>query len=189
MRKLITFSLVAGLSTLAFAADPNSATASATASVRIVAPLRIISNSNLNFGNIVVNDVADASKVTMTTAIAPNQLYATPTLKDFVKCAQWKHAGTVSAASFHYSYDLGVVLADVKVTVDPVVTLTGGTGPNVTLTTNNDLPADACYLSDPRLDGIPGTHQSHFGVGGILDIPAGALGSKTGTINVTVEYI
>jgi len=189
MSKLITLSLIAGLSAFAFAADGNSATASATASVRIVAPLRIISNSNLNFGNIVVNDIADAAKVTMSTTTAPGDLYATPTLKDFVKCAQWKNKGTVSAATFHYSYDLGVVLNDVKVTVDPIVNLTGGTGPAVKLTTNNDLPADACFLSDPRLDSSAGTHQSHFGVGGVLDIPAGALGTKTGTINVTVEYI
>ncbi len=189
MRKLITLSLVAGVSTFAFAADGNSATASATASVRIVAPLRIISNSNMNFGNIVVDDIADAAKVTMTTTTAPGDLYATPTLKDFVKCAQWKTKGTVSAATFHYSYDLGVALNDVKVTVDPIVNLTGGIGPAVKLTTNSDLPADACFLSDPRLDASAGTHQSHFGVGGTLDIPAGALGAKTGTVNVTVEYI
>lgn len=189
MSKLITLSLIAGLSTFAFAADGNSASATATASVRIVAPLRIISNSNLNFGNIVVNDTATPAQVTMTTAIAPNQLYATPTLSNFKECAQWKTKGTVSAASFHYSYDLGVVVSDVKVTVEPVVTLTGGIGAPVKLTTNNDLPADACFLSDPRLDSGPGTHQSHFGVGGVLDIPAGALGTKTGTINVTVEYI
>lgn len=189
MRNLITLSLVAGFCSLGFAADGNTASASATASVRIVAPLRIISNSSLNFGNIVVNDIADAAKVTMTTSIAAGDLYATPTLKDFVKCAQWKTKGTVSAATFHYSYDLGVALNDVKVTVEPVVNLTGGVGPAVKLTTNNDLPADTCFLSDPRLDASAGTHQSHFGVGGVLDIPAGALGTKTGTVSVTIEYI
>lgn len=189
MRNLITFGLVAAFSSLAFGADGNTATASATASVRIVAPLRIISNQNMNFGNIVVEDTALPAQVTMTTAIAPNQLHATATLGGWVKCAPWKTAGTVTAASFHYSYDLGVAVTDVKVTVDPTVSLTGGTGGAVTLTTNNDLPADACFLSDSRLDAGPGTHQSHFGVGGILDIPAGALGAKTGTVNVTVEYI
>ena len=67
--------------------------------------------------------------------------------------------------------------------------MTVAMGVGVSLNPWTDLPADACFLSDPRLDSSAGTHQSHFGVGGVLDIPAGALGTKTGTINVTVEYI
>ncbi len=186
MRTFIALALVAGASSFAFA-DGNSASTTATASVRIVAPIKILSNQNLDFGNIVVDDVNQAAQVTMTTSTSDGMLYSSATLGGWDKCAPYKKAGTVKAASFHYSYDLGVAINEIGITIDPTVTLTGGFGPDVTLTTNNDLPADACFLAD--LGNTAGTQQKHFGVGGTLDIPAKALGVKTGTIHVMVAYL
>ena len=186
MRTFLTLAIIAGFSSVAFA-DGNSATATATASVRIVAPVKILSNQNLDFGNIVVDDVDQAAKVTMTSNTSDGMLYSVGTLSHWDKCAPYKKAGTVKAASFHYAYDAGVASTDIGIVIDQKVTLSGGFGPNVILNTNNDLPADACFLID--LGRTDGTQQKHFGVGGTLEIPAKALGTKTGTINVTVTYL
>ncbi len=186
MRTFITLALVAGFSGFAFA-DGNTASTTATATVHIVAPVKIISNQGMDFGNIVVDDVDQAAKVTMKTNTLPGMLYSYATLEGWDKCAPYKKAGTVKAASFHYSYDAHVADTDLSIVIDPTVVLTGGVGPNVTLTTNNDLPADGCFLAD--LGNTPGTTQKHFGVGGLLDIPAKALGTKSGTVTVTVSYL
>lgn len=192
MRKLVALSLV--LASGALFADGNSDSAQATASVRIVAPIRVVNNSDLSFGNIVVDDMNTPAEVTLTTSIKPGDLHPTATLTNWKKCAPFKRQGEVSAAGFHYSYDVWAAKADlsgVKISIPETVTLSGGYGAACTVKTNNDLPADDCFLSNshlnPQISGY--TSQKHFGVGGTLSIPAGALGYKEGKFTVTVEYI
>jgi hypothetical protein len=191
MRKLITLALVAA-SPVLFAADGNSDSATAKAKVQIVAPVKIVSSGEINFGQIVVDDVTQQAKVTMKVDTAPDG-NTSATLTGWDKCAQYKKNNvTVSGAQFHYTQDIQTaVAANVKITVDSSVTLTGGIGGAVTLATNNDLPAEGCSLGD-----IKGQKEitnyvqfKHFGVGGTLTIPAGALGYKEGTLTVMVEYI
>lgn len=190
--RTLTFLLATAAAGSLLYADGNSASATAQASTRIVAPVKVVANSDLKFGNIVVDDLGQAAEVTMTTAIAAGQLVCTPTLGGWTKCAPYKHQGDISGATFHYSYDVwGAAHNGVKVTVPATLSLTGGFGGACTVNTNNDMPADDCFLSVPGLDpNIPGyVSKKHFGVGGKLLIPAGALGEKKGTLTVTVEYI
>lgn len=190
MRSLITLALVAAA--FPVFADGNSDTASAKAKVHIVAPVKVMSTSDINFGQIVVDDVTQPASVKMVTNTAPGG-NSVATLTDWNKCAPYaKNNVAITAAEFHYSHDIQTTVgAQVKITVDPEVTLAGGHGPAVKLITNNDLPADACML--PTIDGqtkIAGyVGFKHFGVGGTLNIPAGALGKKEGTLNVKVEYM
>ncbi len=190
MRSLITLALVAAA--FPVFADGNSDTATAKAKVHIVAPVKVMATGEINFGQIVVDDVTQDASVTMITHSAPG-MYSTATLTDWNKCAPYaKNNVAVTPAEFHFSQDIQAdVAAQVKITVDPEVTLAGGYGPDVKLVTNNDLPADTCMLA--TIDGqtaIAGyVGFQHFGVGGVLQIPAGALGKKEGTLNVKVEYM
>lgn len=191
MRKLITLSLVAGLSSFAFA-DGNSDSATAKAKVHIVAPVKIVSDGEINFGQIVVDDITQDASVTMTTKTSDNG-GTSAKLEGWSKCAQYKKNNVaIRGAEFHYSHDVQTAInANASITIDPSVTLTGGIGSDVTLKTNSDLPADQCALAS-----IKGQKEikdyvqfNHFGVGGTLTIPAGALGYKEGTLTVKVEYI
>lgn len=190
MRKLIALAIVAAAPALL--ADGNSDTATAKAKVHIVAPVKIVSDGEINFGQIVVDDVNQPASVVMTPKTTDNG-GTTATLSGWDKCAQYKKNNvTVRAAEFHYSHDVQTTInAQVGITIDPTVSLTGGIGGPVTLTTNNDLPADLCALGSIKgQKEITGYVQfNHFGVGGKLDIPAGALGQKVGTLTVKVEYI
>jgi hypothetical protein len=191
MRKLITLALVAA-SPVLFAADGNSDTATAKAKVQIVAPVKIVSSGEINFGQIVVDDVTQTAKVTMAVSTATDG-NTVATLSGWDKCAQYKKNNVaISGAQFHYSQDVqAAVAANVKISIDSTVSLTGGIGGAVTLATNNDLPADGCSLADIKNQKeVAGYVQfKHFGVGGTLTIPAGALGYKEGTLTVKVEYI
>lgn len=191
MRKFVFLLAAAGACGLVHA-DGNSVEATAKASAHIAAPLKVISNSDLNFGNIVVDSDDIAASVLMKVDMADYQVVCTPTLSDWVKCAPFKHQGNISGASFHYSFDaLAEATYGVKVSYPESINLSGGHGPDCKVTLNSSLPADDCLLVDPGLDPyILGViHKKHFGVGGKLDIPAGALGTKTGELTVTVEYL
>lgn len=190
MRSLITLALVAAA--FPVFADGNSDTATAQAKVHIVAPIKVVSTGEINFGQIVVDDITQDASVKMTPHTTPGG-YTTASLSDWNKCAPYaKNNVAIAAAEFHFSQDVQAsVGATVKISVDPEVTLAGGYGPDVKLATNNDLPADGCFLGS--IDGqtkIAGyVDFKHFGVGGTLNIPAGALGKKEGTLNVKVEYM
>ena len=70
MRNLIALALV--VSSPALFADGNSASATAKASVNIVAPLNLKATSDLNFGNIVVDTYDKGGKVTLASTVGPN---------------------------------------------------------------------------------------------------------------------
>lgn len=173
MKTLITL-LLAAASTVAFA-DGNSATAKAEASVKLYAPITLVTTSNLSFGAIVVDDLAQAASVTFN----PANGAAT-----YDKCAALtgSKASGRSIAYFHYRKDATLA---VDITLPPTVMLSGGTGPDVTLTPARESAA-VCVLSS--LANLPGTDRFHFGVAGKLDIPAGALGEKKGDLQVQVSY-
>jgi len=180
VRNLIALALV--VASPALFADGNSASATAKASVNIVAPLNLIATSDMNFGNIVVDTYDKGGKVTLASTVGPNS-EPKAALTNFVNTAIFTGPKIdATAAFFHFQRDERY--ENVNVIIDPLVTLSGGRGPDVKLATTHDLPADACgYFHNPH-----GVVAKHFSVGGTLDIPGGAFGQKNGTIKVTVAY-
>lgn len=149
------------IGTPAAAAATNSATANAT--VNIVSPLTLTNNTPLDFGTIVGPFAGQTVRID--TAGARN-------------CGGLTCSGTtVSAANFTVSG--GTAAQNLKLTVDPSVTLTGpGTDLTVDLTT--DLPTGLVTDS---------SGGATFGIGGSLVIPAAqADGVYSGQFNVQVDY-
>lgn len=170
MNKALAFALVAGCSGLLFA-DGNSASATAQASVRIYAPITLVKSTDLDFGQIILDNYSDAASIVLDENTYPGML------KSPVKCSIKNNSTPAQVACFHYLKDASLA---VNVQVDPTVTLQDG----VTITTakGGDLTCTWFYPNPT------GTDSFHFYVGGKLDIPAGVVGQKTGMLNVTVSY-
>jgi hypothetical protein len=147
------------LSTPAFAATSNQA--SASASVNIVSPLTLKNTSGLDFGTIVGPFNGEVVEVAVD---------GTP------NCAGLTCSGNPSAANFTVA---GSANQNLKVTVDPSVQLTSGSNTlSVDLTT--DLPTGVT---------TDGTGAGGFGVGGSLTIPANTPdGAYSGSFQVQVDY-
>ena len=151
---------VTALSTPAFAATANQA--SANASVNIVSPLTLTNNSGLNFGTVV--GPFNGETVEIATDGTPN-------------CGGLTCSGSPSAANFTVSG--GTASQNLKVTVDPSVTLTSASG-SLAVDLTTDVPTG---LTTDTSGGAV------FGVGGSLTIPANtADGLYSGSFNVSVDY-
>jgi hypothetical protein len=162
MKKLLISAGAIGalaLSTPAFAASSNTATANAT--VNIVSPLSLTNNSGLNFGTVVGPFSGTVVRVSNAGVRA---------------CGTLTCSGTPSAATFTVT---GTASQNVKVTVDPNVTMNSGAN-SLLVDLTTDLPSGVTTGS---------TGTSTFGVGGSLTIPALTPdGLYTGTFNVRVDY-
>ncbi len=162
MKKLLISAGAIGalaLSTPAFAATSNSATANAT--VNIVSPLQLTNNSGLNFGTVVGPFTGSVVRVSNAGSRT---------------CGSLTCSGTPSAANFTAT---GTASQNLKVTVDPSVTMTSGAN-SLSVDLSTDLPTGVATNSS-------GT--ATFGVGGSLTIPANTPdGLYTGTFNVSVDY-
>jgi len=188
--------------TVALFADGNSASTTASAGVRIVAPVKITAIQHLNFGSIVVDDIKKSSSITMafngllpgasgnlSGDLAPTQL------THLGNCVPYRKSPAHSPALFHVQKDdwvasthnlggTGLFDTDVTVNWDQHVTLAGGYGGPVALKVATDLPADPFTPAGA----VPGVIYRRFQLGGTLSIPAEALGTKTGIIHVSVSY-
>jgi len=149
------------LSTPAFAAATNTATANAT--VNIVSPLTLTNNTGLDFGTVV--GPFSGQTVRISTAGVRN-------------CGGLTCSGTtVSAANFTVSG--GTANQALALTVDPSVSLTSGAN-SLTVDLTTDLPTGLVTNA---------SGGATFGVGGSLAIPAGTSdGVYSGTFNVRVDY-
>jgi len=148
------------LSTPAFAATANQA--SANASVNIVSPLTLTNDSDLDFGTVVGPFNGEVVEIAV---------------DGKANCGTLTCSGTPSAANFTVSG--GTAAQNLKVTVDKNVTMKSGTNQLIAdLTT--DLPTGI------TTDANGG---ATFGVGGSLTIPAKTPdGAYTGSFNVQVDY-
>lgn len=201
MTKHMAIAIAVGVSGVLFA-DGNSATASASAGVRVVAPVKITAIQNMNFGSIVVEDVKKPSNITMAfNGAAPGVAgnlsgsLASTELIALGNCTPYKKSPPHTPALFHFQKDAwvastqnlggtGIFDTDVTVVIDGSVILSGGTGGPVNLTVATDLPADPFIPAGA----VPGLTYRRFQLGGTLYIPPECLGTKTGTINVSVSY-
>jgi len=148
------------LSTPAFAAPSNQASANAT--VNIVSPLTLTKNTDLNFGTIVGPFAGQIVHVDTTGAR---------------NCAGLTCSGTVSAASFSLT---GTANQAVVLTIPSSVTLNGSVSGTLNVDLSGDLPAN------PTLSG---TGTAAFSIGGKLTIPNGTVdGVYSNTFNVTANY-
>lgn len=158
---LISAGALAALALSTPAAAANTAQANAT--VNIVSPLTLTNNSALDFGTIV--GPFNGQTVRIDTTGARN-------------CGGLTCSGTtVSAANFTVS--AGTPNQNLKLTVDPSVTMTSGANSlSVNLTT--DLPSG--LVTDA-------SGGATFGIGGSLVIPAATPdGVYSGQFNVQVDY-
>jgi hypothetical protein len=201
MGNYMAFAIAVGLTGSLFA-DGNSATSSASAGVRIVAPVKITAIQNLNFGSIVVDDIKQPSTITMAfNGFAPgvdgnlSGDLAPTRLSALGNCTLYRKSAAHTPALFHFQKDAwvasthnlggtGIFDTDVTVVIDGSVVLSGGTGGPVSLTVATDLPSDPFTPAGAS----PGLVYRRFQVGGTLYIPPESLGTKTGTINVSVSY-
>jgi hypothetical protein len=185
MRTLIAFALVA----VPMMAAGNTSSATAKASVNIVAPVFVESTQDLSFGTVLMDSYNTGGTVALTTDTKPGM---NPTIKDikYVGCTEASISGSKGAvpAFFHYKKDSRF---DVNVTIEGKINPVGLTGATVAMGTGvalnpwTDLPADACGIFDPLPANV---NAFHFGVGGTLTIAPNTFGEKQGDIHVVVAY-
>lgn len=192
MRKLVAFALVA---CPLMAIDPvgagNSDTAHAFSLARIMAPVKVISTDNLNFGAIVLDKLGEPASVELIFS-SGNGSDPVLTQKNLVNCGFYTNSVKPTAAFFHYQRDGNFGNGNGGADGDPNVSITitgsdlqGPGGKVCHLTTKNDLPVDSCLY----FPSAPGVTAKHFAVFGKLDIPADAIpGYYAGLITVKVAY-
>lgn len=164
MHRAVAGALVATLGLSAGMAHAAPATASATASARVLKQITVTNTSDLDFGTIVAG--TSASTVAVSTGGAR-------TCGSGLTCT-----GTVSSANFNVSGTNNTV---VTITGDNTVSLANGTGG----TMSASLTRSASTLTLASSGPVGGSFQ----VGGTLSLAANqADGAYTGTFNVTVDY-
>lgn len=162
MNKLIALALVAGLSPFAFA-DGNSSTATAQASVTILAPVTVTAKGSLQFGKVVVSAVPTTIAIDSSAKISSADGNSVPYI----------HAGTTSIPTFS-------ITKDESATVDVAFTPTFTAG---TFTVDSAVLAGATSFA-----GSNGTAYADKPLYGSLyfkDLPHGTV---TGSITITANY-
>ena len=168
MTKFVRLAALAAAATIVATpavAAPVSANPTASANVKILKPLELRGQRNLDFGTIVVGAVVGTDTVTINQA-------------GVVTCGtggQLTCSGTPQSGQYN-----------VRGTNNQVVTIFTAsstlTGPSGTLTFTPSAPANITLTSS----GIPG---DNFNVGGSIDLTAATPeGLYTGVMNITVDY-
>jgi len=151
------------LSTPAFAATSN--TASANATVNIVSPLSVVKNTDLNFGTIVGPFAGEVVHVDSA---------GTRTCPVTLTCS----GATVTAASFTVS---GTKSQGITLTLPSSVTLNGSVSGTLSVDLSGDEPAASQTLN------ASGNYT--LNIGGKLTIPSGTVdGVYSNTFSVTANY-
>jgi len=197
MRKLITLALVAAAVPMMAAQTTTSVKTSATApvKVRIIAPCHIQSDGKLDFGTVMMDEYNKAGAVGVIPSTNPNG-GSQVSWKGYNNCSAFKSEG-MSVPEFHYRHDANFpvnILVEGKVVnptaagVDGWTANAGGATVNmakgILLQVGTDMPSDACGLFTP----IAGVTSRHFGLGGVLQIPAGVYGVIEGSVTVAIAY-
>jgi len=167
MKKLTTFASAAALMWLAAGAmyAQSSATASTTASARVLAKIQLTKNTDLNFGDLVAG--ASAGTVVVTTAGAKS---ATGGVTLAV--------GTVSQASFTVT---GEPNKTYTITVPASVTLNGPGG--------NNMIVNGFVLNPTSPATLPAGGTAPLNIGATLNVAANQVtGTYSNTFNVVVAY-
>lgn len=174
----------------------NSDTATAQSFAKIMAPVKLISTQDLNFGSIVLDELGKKASIELTfdSSHGGNPVLTHQNLEN---CAFYNKTDPPTAAFFHYQRnDFGdgggpghtamVSDGDPNVSITIAATdLDGPHGKKCHLTAKNDLPVDSCLYFPAK----EGTTAKHFSVFGKLDIPDDAIpGCYKGTIFVKVAY-
>ena len=151
------------LSTPAFAAATNQASANAT--VNIVSPLTLTKKTDLNFGTVIGPFAGE--KVEVSTAGLRN-------------CSTLTCSGNASVSAANFAVSGGTASQPLTVTVDTSTTLTGSVSGSLTLDLTTDVPTGVATDT---------SGNATFGVGGSITIPSTtADGVYSGNFNVTVQY-
>lgn len=172
MKNFARLAAIAAAATLVAApavAAPVAADPKAQASARILRPLTLTANQDLDFGTIVVGTLAGPETVSVDQAGA-----LTCGSSGNLVCS-----GTVQAAEYNVSGTNNMVVNITAVASDLTNTTSGG---GETLTFTPDAPADITLSNS----GAPG---DDFNVGGSIDIDVATVdGLYIGDIEVTVDY-
>jgi len=179
MRHLITLALVAAAPALF--ANGNSATATATVGVKIVAPIALVNpdQSKLDFGMVTVSDPTLPIKV-----VFPGGANAISSYENCDPYAGGANKG--SQAWFHIRKDHDLGWGNVNIAVPPTVDLGGGV-----LVTTDSTVLQPCFTLNGQPVFLSNTSQDdmkHFWVGGTLDAPANTFGAFSGIMTVTASY-
>lgn len=165
MKKILTLALVAGLAPLAFAADGNTASATAQASVTILAPVTVTTSGSLQFGKVVVSATPTTIKIDAAAKVSTD-----------ANSTVYVQHGATSVPTFSITKD---TTASVNLAIVP--TFNGATftvDPAVVSAANAFAVSNlASYLNQPLY--------------GALEFAAGTTphGVVTGSISITANYI
>lgn len=168
MKKIVLAAFAAAVAVPAVAAPGDTAEATGQATAEIVAPITITNTgSGLNFGTIAVEAATGG-----TIAVA----FDGSATEGGAGGAGLVPGGTATSADqFTVTGESGLLYS---IVIDPSVTLSGGTGPDMT----------ASLLAESS-GGTIGGASDVFAVGGTLTVPAGQGGGLyTGTYTVTASY-
>lgn len=135
--------------------DGNTASATASAGLRIVAPLRIVKTSDLNFGAIVVDpDLRSGEKATfsLTPKTSPDNADGNDfTVGSYVKCSGFKGSKGVEPlqiATFHYSYDIWASQNSVNTIPTGIQKADGGVGYTIEMSGHTTNPKAGKLVHD-----------------------------------------
>lgn len=169
MTNLLRVSSIATLAALAIAATPAAAapvSASAQARAKILKPLSLTKDSDLDFGTVVLGTGTFSSNVAVSSA-------SVRTCGASLTCT-----GTPTAAAFTVNGSNNQV---VTISVTPPANLTNGTGGTIALT----LGAVPATVTLPN----SGTAGTSFSFGGSIAVSDTTPdGNYSGTVNVTADY-
>jgi len=169
MKKTLKFFAIAFVMA-AFSASSfaQGVTASATATATIITPITIASTTQMNFGNISVNNTPGTVDLSTGGVRTANGGASLPT-----------PIGTVTAAVFHVTGITGATYAITLPTTDYTISSAG-----------NDMIVNA-FVSNPSGNGSLATGAEDISVGATLNVgasqPAGVYTNATG-FDVTVNY-
>jgi hypothetical protein len=164
MKSLLTLALVAGLAPLAFAEDGNTSSATAQASVTILAPVKVTTTGSLQFGKVVVSAFPSNITIDSTAHVTPDQnasIYVTPGATSVPYFTITKDATASVTVLFKSNFS-----PEATFTLDPAV-ITGAEG--------FATSAQTAYENKPLY--------------GVLTLPTGTVpGVINGTITITATY-
>lgn len=204
MNKLLTLVAVAAmmLMVVGTSSAQNTASATADAKANIVAPIKIIWNQPLSFGQFTVGSGGGTAMVGVTGVNVPNQNYilgnpsttgdvvALSTAQATAYSGNKNPGPAVFTVTGEKNFTFGVYLPPVTQSV-PVAILNQDPGPN---SAQMYVANFTCVVGNPGVVGQTGTLSigagiQFFAVGGTLTVPANAVpGSYTGQFAVTAYY-
>lgn len=170
------------------------ASTQATASARLVAPVKVDVVQPLNFGIVLVKDIDlpstvkidfEGDKWNWATLSFQNKVQDPKAKFNLVNCSWFRGTNTAKPARVQLQGDTWALNRfGYSLQVQPNVVLSGDHGPDALLSVDTDLPPEDFVPAQK----VVGVDYAAFQLGGTLLIPPRALGAKTGQINVSLAY-